>query len=211
MPYFPMNTEAFVVSCQHPSADHDNETSSDPPIHPPASIQVKNRRKRYLELHPEYFSSGLELADPLLYDRLIRRFQTASEREEEGRAKGYSGELEADLMRAELKMEALAHPDPNTTFTYARGPHGEILAEEEDEIPATREEGKERWRSEMELRFLRGADQDFDYATVDECDDYDDQSEEQEKYFDEEEPEWLVETDENGNPRLQGETGVQDF
>lgn len=34
-------------------------------------IRVKNRRKRYLETHPEYFNAELELANPLLYDRLV--------------------------------------------------------------------------------------------------------------------------------------------
>lgn len=28
------------------------------------AVKVKNRRKRYLDLHPEYFSAGLELAGP---------------------------------------------------------------------------------------------------------------------------------------------------
>ncbi|KAI1922763.1 hypothetical protein LOZ58_001992 [Ophidiomyces ophidiicola] len=203
-----MNTGTVVASSNAKDEQEERQTA---PVRPPASIQIKNRRKRYLEAHPDYFSAGLELADPLLYDRLIRRFQTAGEREEEGRAKGYSGALEADLMRAELKMEALAHPDPNATITYTRGPQGEILAEEDDEIPATRQEGEERWRTEMELRFLRGADPDFDYAAVDECEDYDDLSEEQDKYFDDEEPEWLVEKGEDGQVELRGETGVQDF
>lgn len=31
----------------------------------PSYIQIKNRRKRYLDLHPEYFSAELELAGPL--------------------------------------------------------------------------------------------------------------------------------------------------
>ncbi|KAI2008216.1 hypothetical protein LOY97_004412 [Ophidiomyces ophidiicola] len=203
-----MNTGTVVASSNAKDEQEERQTA---PVRPPASIQIKNRRKRYLETHPDYFSAGLELADPLLYDRLIRRFQTTGEREEEGRAKGYSGALEADLMRAELKMEALAHPDPNATITYTRGPQGEILAEEDDEIPATREEGEERWKTEMELRFLRGADPDFDYAAVDECEDYDDLSEEQDKYFDDEEPEWLVEKGEDGQVELRGETGVQDF
>lgn len=52
MPHFPMDT-GF-----QPSKD-----ASDDPHHP--SIQVKNRRKRYLDLHPEYFSAELELAGPL--------------------------------------------------------------------------------------------------------------------------------------------------
>ena len=32
----------------------------------PDSIRIKNRRKRYLDLHPEYFGSDLELAGVLL-------------------------------------------------------------------------------------------------------------------------------------------------
>lgn len=50
MPHFPMDT-GFKPE----------DTSSDA-RHP--SIQVKNRRKRYLDLHPEYFSADLELAGP---------------------------------------------------------------------------------------------------------------------------------------------------
>jgi hypothetical protein len=30
-----------------------------------AATRIKNRRKRYLDLHPEYFSADLELAGPL--------------------------------------------------------------------------------------------------------------------------------------------------
>ncbi|KAK2814275.1 hypothetical protein FQN49_008248, partial [Arthroderma sp. PD_2] len=152
---------------------------------------------------------------PLLYDRLIRRFQTAGEREAEGRKKGHSGALEADLERAEAKMEALAHPDPTSLFTYTRGPNGEILAEDRDEIPATKQEGAERWKHEMEMRFVKGADDEFEYSVVDQCEDYDDLSEEQEKYFDDEEPEWLVEKGEGedgaAKELLKGETGIQDF
>jgi hypothetical protein len=117
------------------------------------------------------------------------------------------------LERAEAKMEALAHPDPHATFTYTRGPNGEILAEDLDEIPATKEEGAERWRREMEMRFVRGADDEFDYSVVDQNEEYDDWNEEQERYFEDEEPEWMVEPDQEGhiNSKLQGETGVQDF
>ncbi|KAK2750431.1 hypothetical protein FQN57_003911 [Myotisia sp. PD_48] len=235
MPLFPENT-GIQKQQQQQQQPHLAPKSS----HPPASIQIKNRRKRYLDSHPEYFSPALELAgtsvqfpcpffsiishplnpspaDPLLYDRLIRRFQTAGEREAEGRIKGHSGMLEADLERAEAKMEALAHPDPNAAYTYSRGPHGEILAEEHDEIPVSKEEGIERWRQEMELRFVKGADDEFEYALVDECEDYDDWSEEQEKYFDQEEPKWLVDQGSESSsspsrqPELKGETGIQDF
>lgn len=208
-------------------------------INPPTTTtaaertRIKNRRKRYLDLHPEYFGPQLELADPLLYDRLIRRFQTAAEREAEGRKKGYSGILEADLYRSEAKLDALRHPDPNGIFTYKRGPNGEILEEEKDEVPADKEDGMARWRWEMENRFLRGADDDFDYdGVVDGNSEYDDhvveERDAEDRYFDGEEPAFVVRTrsrtttsadDEQegeesqkiGKKELQGETGVQDF
>jgi len=111
-------------------------------------------------------------------------------------------------------MEALAHPDPNATFSYKRGPQGEVLAEEKDEIPLNKEEGQKRWRWEMEMRFLRGGDDDFEYKDVDESEEYDDRGEEEreaeEKYFAEEEPEWVVE-DSQKAAKPQGETGIQDY
>ncbi|CAJ2503426.1 Uu.00g108200.m01.CDS01 [Anthostomella pinea] len=74
-----------------------------------AQIRVQNRRREYLERHPSYFKSmEHELADPLLYDALIRRFQSAEEREREGRAKGYGRVLEVDLLRGEAKLTHLA-------------------------------------------------------------------------------------------------------
>jgi hypothetical protein len=174
-------------------------------------IRVKNRRKRYLDLTPSYFNSSLELADPLLYDRLVRRFQTPAEREAEGRAKGFSGVLQADLYRSEAKVAALANPDPNATFSYRRGPHGEILEEESYEVPSTKEEGWERWKYEMEMRFIRGGDDDFDYEVIDESEEWDDRGEEErgalDQYLNGEEPQWVLE--DGKSP--QGETGVQDF
>ncbi|KAK0618644.1 hypothetical protein DIS24_g11665 [Lasiodiplodia hormozganensis] len=177
-------------------------------------IRVKNRRKRYLDTHPEYFSSGLELADPLLYDRLVRRFQTPAEREAEGRAKGYSGVLEADLLRSEAKLQALHNPDASS-IAVRRGPNGEILAvdEDSDDEVKTKEEGLARWRDDMGQRFLRGDDPDFCYEEVDESEEWDDVQEEerdvQEKYFDDEEPSWIHSGP--ATPRITGETGVQDF
>lgn len=151
--------------------------------------------------------------DPLLYDRLIRRFQTTQEREAEGRAKGFSGVLETDLLRSEAKMDAISHPDPNAMMSYTRGPDGEILAEDRDEIPPNKEEGERLWRWEMGLRFMQGNDSDFDYNTVDQNDDYDDHTDEQDQYFEDEEPEWVVDgtQGDDARPNLQGETGIQDF
>ncbi|MCJ1307970.1 hypothetical protein MMC25_001620 [Agyrium rufum] len=181
-------------------------------------IRVKNRRKRYLDIHPEYFTnSSLELADPLAYDRLVRRFQTPSEREEEGRRKGYSGVLESDLYRSEAKVAALANPAQTTLFQYRRGPNGEILAEEKGDVPKNKEEGWIRWRMEMEMRFLRGGDEDFEYGDVDQSEKFDDwgleEREAEEKWFEEEEPQWVEgnEVGVKGEESLEGQTGVQDF
>ncbi|RAL06074.1 uncharacterized protein BO80DRAFT_395478 [Aspergillus ibericus CBS 121593] len=209
MPRFPTGT-GVNANADRPQMELTPATRAQSPS---AGTRVKNRRKRYLDMHPEYFSADLELADPLLYDRLIRRFQTPAEREAEGRAKGFSGVLQADLCRSEAKFEALSHPDPHAMFSYTRGPNGEILAEDRDEIPPNKEEGEKSWRWEMTLRFLRGEDDDFDYTTVDNNDEYDDWTVEQDKYFDDEEPEWLVDGADEGDIKshLQGETGVQDF
>ncbi|RDW66801.1 hypothetical protein BP5796_09550 [Coleophoma crateriformis] len=190
-------------------------------------VRVKNRRKLYLDNHPSYFTNAdLELQDPLLYDRCVRRFQSAAEREADGRSKGYSGVLEADLYRSEAKLAALAGSQsselasqrpssPNSTVpfvSYVRGENGQVLPEEEDEIPQSKEEGFERWKFVMTLRFLKGEDQDFDYKAVDENDVLDpiENQEKEEKWFDEEEPEW-VSGEEEGKESLGGETGIQDF
>ena len=110
-------------------------------------------------------------------------------------------------------MNAIAHPDPHAIMSYTRGPDGEILAEDRDDIPPNKEEGERLWQWEMGLRFIQGNDPDFDYTTVDDNDDYDDHSDKVDQYFEDEEPEWVV-NDTRGSdarPNLQGETGVQDF
>jgi hypothetical protein len=177
-------------------------------------LKAKNRRKRYLDVHPEYFNdSSLELADPLLYDRLIRRFQTATEREAEGRRKGFSGQMATDLWRVEAKKEALSHPSPASLFTYTRGPQGEIREADKDDVPMSKEEGRVWWQDEMTQRFLRGDDDDFDYAKVDASHKYDDPEEErdiQDAYFDSMESDF--DTDGEGKEKvLTGETGIQDY
>ncbi|KAF8460305.1 coiled-coil domain-containing protein-domain-containing protein, partial [Kalaharituber pfeilii] len=152
----------------------------------------------YIETnHSEYFSnSDLELADPLLYDKCIRKFQTSAEREAEGKAKGWSGILHADLERAEARMEALrkASEDPSSAFDY-----------EEDTIQ-TKEEGRERWEEAMTRRFLAGEDEDVDYSTIDDNEAYDDtkqlERDVEDAYFDAE------------SPSVEGpstDTGIQDF
>ncbi|KAI5306565.1 hypothetical protein KEM56_000260 [Ascosphaera pollenicola] len=196
--------------------EHEPRVDTPPQAQPPLSLIEKNRRKRWLDTHPEYFGSELESADPLLYDRMIRRFQSAEERQKEGREKGFSGIFQADLMRGEARLEALNKPHSGDAFSCTRGSNGEILIEDRDDVPKTKEEGFTRWKWEMEMRFVRGGDHDFDYPTVDQNEELDEYNwnDREEKYYDEEEPDWVTETDEHGKRLervLKGETGVQDF
>jgi len=190
-------------------------------------VRTRNRRKRYLDTNPEYFSGDLEFAgrlplshltyailthpDPLLYDRLIRRFQSAEERSAEGRAKGYAAVLQADIFRSEAKMDALAKPDANVTLAFKRGPDGGIIEEDVNENPETKDEGREMWREHMASRFVQGRDTDFDYEKVDANDEYDDRALQEEaaeeSYFAAEIPDNVL----GEHKTLEGESGVQDY
>lgn len=138
------------------------------------------------------------------------------EREAEGRKKGYSGTLEADLWRSEAKMDALAHPSLTPITAYQRGNKGQTVGEK-DEIPKDKEEGLQRWRKQIEQTFLQGNDVDFDYSQVDGSEEYDDRKTEereaQEGWFEDEEPEWAMDDDTSlaMDRKPQGQTGVQDF
>ncbi|ETS84889.1 hypothetical protein PFICI_02914 [Pestalotiopsis fici W106-1] len=184
-----------------------------------AQVRKTNRRQEFLERHPSYFDSlEHELADPILYDKLIRRFQTAQEREKEGKTKGYSRVLEVDLLRGEAKLSQLAAEGngernesshtPSDSFSLGlRTPTAE---------PETKEEGRERWNSFLRERFTSGQDEDFDYDTVDADDSLDvlERRDEEEAWFNDEAPGWASDgKDEFTTDRkqLQGETGIQDF
>ncbi|KAI0912158.1 coiled-coil domain-containing protein-domain-containing protein [Ustulina deusta] len=241
-----------------------------------AQIRVRNRRREWLSRHPSYFRSlEHELADPALYDALIRRFQSHEEREKEGRAKGFGRVLEVDLLRGEARLSKLANntrcgadprvsgspaseslaptaeptdsrisrlsrsvsspgtPDPNSVpETEAEMNWEELEALEAHDLekrsaPQTAEEGRMRWDEFLRLRFVAGGDEDFDYPTIDEDDEYDalERREQEDTWFDNEEPGWFGESDydyddetgPNGEGKksverpLMGETGVQDF
>lgn len=157
---------------------------------------IRNRRLRYLSQNPSYFTNAdLELADPLLYDRLIRQFLSPAEREAQGRERGWSGVLEADLTRAEAKVAAIADSDADTE-ARAENARGEQVD--------NKEEGEELWQKAMTLRFIEGGDEDVDYGAIDENEAYDDYEtvtrEEEEKYFDAETP-----------SSTNGDTGVLDY
>jgi hypothetical protein len=95
--------------------------------------------------------------------------------------------------------------------SYVRGDDGEVLPEDPDEIPGSKEEGLERWKFEMTIKFLKGDDLDFDYKLVDECSDLDEVEgkDEEERWFDTEEPSFVEKDQEEQT--IGGETGIQDF
>ena len=100
---------------------------------------------------------------------------------------------------------------------YSKDATGAIIGEDRDEVPMSKEEGLKRWRKEMELMYLKGADPEFDYKQVDGSEEYDDRTvqerEEEEKWFEQEEPSWFQESGERAGRIgcLTGQTGVQDF
>jgi hypothetical protein len=119
--------------------------------------------------------------------------------------------MEADLWRAEAKLDALTHSKANAAVCYKRGPSGEIFAEDLDDVPQDKEDGLKRWKYEMEMRFLRGDDEDFEYDKVDESEEYDDKAEvermEMEEYLADEEERFVLED----GQEPQGQTGIQDY
>ena len=129
--------------------------------------------------------------------------------------------MEADLYHSEAKIAALkgqgedgelvaSCSDSSSFINYVRGANGEVLPEDPDEVPKNKEDGFERWKFEMTMKFLRGEDYDFDYKAVDDNAELDEleYQEEEERWFDDEEPEWI---EEEGVEIVGGETGIQDF
>ncbi|KAK7207590.1 coiled-coil domain-containing protein-domain-containing protein [Myxozyma melibiosi] len=196
---------------------------------------ITNRRLHYLQKHtPDYFySSGLAEASPLLYDRLVRRFQTPAEREVETDRRGWAGRMYEDLMRAERRLDKIekekaeelrrqemgdlsnSNDDEATTQVYGEEEEaGDLVVDAEI---SSKEEGIQQWEKLMTLRFLSGLDTDFDYDGIDFDEEWDDyvqiNRDKEDDYFDSEEPTWCYDdTDDSVSERpLNGQTGVQDF
>ena len=130
---------------------------------------------------------------------MIRHYQSPSEREAEGRNKGWSGILEADISRSEAKIEALRENPRGTLELRAETSQGQTVQ--------TKEEAEQVWRETMTLRFLEGRDAEADYIAIDENEEYDDytqiERDAQDAYFDAESP--------SVGDAASGDTGIQDF
>jgi hypothetical protein len=168
--------------------------------------------------------------DPLLYDAYIRRFQSAAEREAEGKRKGYSRTLEASLLRGEEKLGRLRNGEVTGRVGEADDALGQLRYRAEAEgglgKPKTAEEGREMWNAFLRRRFVDGLDDGgFDYDAVDGNEELDVlvRRDKEEEWFDDEPPEWAhdegdvkgngdeAEKDDTSVRRAEGETGIQDF
>ena len=176
------------------------------------------------------------VTDPLLYDSLVRQFQTPAEREAEGRAKGYSRVLEGSLLRGEARLEAMAKTyvpgDSSESYNPEASARSSVRSQQNTTFsveadlapkPETKAEARERWEEFLRDRFIHGKDEDFEYAKVDENDEFDvlERKDQEEAWFDDEDPEWVTdkgdqEEDESGvggrrERKIEGQTGIQDF
>ncbi|KAG7130432.1 hypothetical protein HYQ45_010719 [Verticillium longisporum] len=183
-------------------------------------IRTQNRRRHYLVEHPEYLSSTEhELADPVLYEKLVRQYQTPAEREAEGKRKGYSRVLEGDLLRGEARMAEIAQSTADPSASSPVPPAFVDVATVDVDLTASadKDEARERWHQFLTRRFVHGQDDDFDYDKVDFNEGFDvlERRTAEDAWFEDEEPGWASDR-ESGDPEEQqpaksGETGIQDF
>ena len=194
-------TPSYFESSEH-------ELAGEFPQPLPERRQWKKRRQHVLT----------SATDPLLYDTLIRRHQTPAEREAEGRARGYSRVLEGSLLRGEERLARLAgesrpaRPESLLRQSTSETGTGEGTAstavvsllggvDEALPPPGTKTEGHAQWMHFLRERFIRGEDEDFEYATVDGDEELDviERVEREEAWFDGESPAWdLGEEEEEG-------------
>lgn len=144
----------------------------------------------------------------------IRRFQSAEEREAEGRAKGherYANFLMSNVVCPRNRTGTDSSRRPIDAPNRAPQPNKLIPLElEREDPPASKVEARERWQTLMEYRFVDGLDLDFPYQAVDEDAENDDIEEQSRKledaYFSQEAAAFEVAED-----QLNGQTGVQDY
>jgi hypothetical protein len=185
-------------------------------LHAPLSkTAVRNRRLTYLN-RSDYLASPevQQRLFPFLYEKLVIQHKTLRDKQDE-ESVSKSRTLTKVLLDAGDHIQKLERQRDRTAEDRAKD-HERFVAEEliADSLPASTLENREKSRELLEKliteRFLAGEDEEFDYAAVDEDEQYDDwetiDQDFRERYFDDEDPE----STEKGKA-LTGETGVQDF
>lgn len=185
------------------------------PHAPLSKIAVRNRRLTYLN-RSDYLASPevQQRLFPFLYEKLVIRHKTRQEKQnEESVSKART--LTKVLLDAGDHIEKLERQRDRTDEERAKDE--ERFVQEEaiaDSLPTSilndREESRDHLERLITEKFLAGDDDEFDYATVDENEEYDDwetiEQDFREQYFDDEEP-----GDAEEGTALEGQTGVQDF
>ena len=156
---------------------------------------------------------SLNDSDPLSYDRLIRQYQSPSEREAEGKKRGWASTLETSLLRgeaklAELKPKAVPSLDSSKTpqstdWSIEADPISE--EKEQDQNSDKKELARDKWNALIGDRFIKGQDDEFDYKIVDGDEGLDDGWNERIR-----EDKWFEDEEDTLEGR-EGETGIQDF
>lgn len=146
-------------------------------------------------------------ADPVLYERLVKRFQTPAQRSADGQRKGYARTLEASLLRSESRLSELNVPPPFSSASPSYPSAFSSSSSAEPEQPRTSgandwdaqaEDGPHGmllWRAFLEDRFVAGRDGEFGagaYAAVDGDEGLDEMArrDEEDGWFESEEPRW---------------------
>ena len=135
-------------------------------------------------------SDLLDLTDPVLYERLVKRFQTADERSAEVKAKGYGRTLEADLLRGEDRLAELPGSQRSRESQPSTRTDEKDFEQDWCREAADKSDGLDLWHIFLTDRFVFGRDDEFDYSPVDASDEYDGlvRADEEEAWFDDEEP-----------------------
>jgi len=176
---------------------------------------IQNRRLTYLNrTNYDQDPAIQERLYPHLYEKLILRHQTTTEKLDAERA-SKSRTLTNVLLDAKDHMDKLEQRRDRTDAERKRDQEkedNERLAGEmmPKDILVDRDKSRLLLEKMVREKFLAGGDEDFDYGSVDDNDEWDDWETLEEdlraKYFDSETPEG-----EDAEKVLVGETGVQDF
>uniref|UniRef100_A0A9L0SFV5 Coiled-coil domain containing 97 n=1 Tax=Equus caballus TaxID=9796 RepID=A0A9L0SFV5_HORSE len=171
----------------------------------PRTLRTRLRNRRYAALREliqggEYFSDEqMRFRAPLLYEQYIGQYLTQEELSARAPAHqppkpGSPGTPACPL--SDLLLQSYQERELQQRLLQQQEEEEACLEEEEEEEDSDEEERlilREEFTSRMHQRFLDGKDGDFDYSTVDDNPDFDNLDivarDEEERYFDEEEPE----------------------
>lgn len=173
--------------------------------------RVRNRRYECLKeltANTSYFSEeDMRDRNPLLYEYYIGKYLTEEEREamDSNRVdmslsalimRNMEIDRRAELLRRQQKSEQVEELDSSSSEDEDEE-GGMKLSTDPDVAAQEKQMLRQEFLRAMQLSFLSGEDKEFDYSKVDSNDQYDSldhrQQDEEEAYFDQEEPSWCKE------------------